>query len=56
MRKKLAILFGVLFIAATTVSCVDKVKVCHKGKWIEVSVHAVQGHLQHGDKIIIPVF
>jgi len=54
MKKKLAVFFAIFFIAAVSIQCDDKVKICHKGKIIEVSMNAVQAHLNHGDTLIIP--
>ena len=30
----------------------EKIKVCHKGKLIEVSANSINGHLNHGDVVI----
>ncbi|MDO8492280.1 MAG: hypothetical protein Q7S34_01405 [bacterium] len=29
----------------------DKVKICHKGKTLEVAAPAVQAHVKHGDTL-----
>jgi len=55
MRKKLAIFFLLIFVASVSTQCCDKVRICHKGKVIEVSVNAVKAHMDHGDTILGPV-
>jgi len=52
MRKKLAIFFVLLFIAAINMSCTDKYLINHKGKIIEISANAWEAHKAHGDTFI----
>lgn len=52
--KIFILIFALFFVAAVSIQCDDKVKICHKGKIIEVSVKALDAHLAHGDTLIIP--
>lgn len=52
MRKKLAIFFVLLFIAAINMSCTDKYVINHKGKIIEISANAWEAHKAHGDTFV----
>lgn len=52
MRKKLAIFFVLLFIAAINMSCTDKYRINHKGKIIEISANAWDAHKAHGDTFV----
>ena len=44
--------FVVMGLSAVTASAQDhKVTICHKGQALEVDVHAVSAHLEHGDRL-----